>query len=263
MKEEIFDDFFLNLIELKKSVQTKLEQEKERLIKLEAEMETFKVEVNEAKGLTKTQQTTLRLIFDSTKKMYGEFRNLWEVTLMSFDSSLNTEIQTILNTKLIDEISKQIPETPELEKLKKMTEEEMKKYNKVTGGTVITAGRDVIIDNVSSQVAIGENITQIQKLSSSDKEELRESLIHFQKEIARLNLSAETMATVNGDLTAAIKEAKKEEPDASKIKSRFEGTIDTIKEVGDIGDTIEKVSKWEWTGKIIKILGKLGLSILL
>ena len=131
---------------------------------------------------------------------------------------------------------------------------------KIMGGPGITAGGNVTFGDVSGQVAIGENITQTQTLSSSDKKELRDSLVQFQKEIAKLNFPADTMATVNGDVTAAIKEAEKEKPDPSKIKSRFEGAIDTIKEVGD---TIEKVSKWEWTGKVIKILGKLGLSILL
>ncbi len=130
----------------------------------------------------------------------------------------------------------------------------------VIGGTGITASGDVTFGDISGQVAIGQNITQTQTLSSSDKKELRDSLVQFQKEIAKLNLPADTMATVNGDVTAAIKEADKEKPDPSKIKGRFEGALDTIKEVGD---TIEKVSKWEWTEKIIKVLRKLGLAILL
>lgn len=130
----------------------------------------------------------------------------------------------------------------------------------VIGGIGITSGGNVTFGDVSGQVAIGENITQTQTLSASDKKELRDSLIQFQKEITKLNLPADTMSTVNGDVTAAIKEADKEKPDPSKIKNRFEGALDTMKEVGD---TIEKVSKWEWTGKIIKVLGKLGLAILL
>lgn len=258
MKEELFVDFFLQVIELKKSVQTKLEREKERLIKLEAGIETLKVEVNEAKGLTKIQQITLSLIFDSMKNMYGEIRNLWELTLISYDSSLNTEMQTILNTKIIDEISKQIPKTPELEKLMLM-EKEMKMC-KVIGGPGITAGRDIIFSGINGPFAAGENITQTQTLSASDKKELLDCLIQFQKEAAKLGIPEDELGTVNGDLNAAIKEAKKEEPDTSKIKSRFESAIDTVKEVGD---TIEKVSKWEWTGKILKILGKLSLSVIL
>lgn len=55
--------------------------------------------------------------------------------------------------------------------------------------------------------------------------------------ISKLGIPEDDMTTVNGDLNAAIKEAKKEEPDTSKIKNRFQNTIDTMKEVGD---TIEK-----------------------
>ncbi len=136
---------------------------------------------------------------------------------------------------------------------------------KILGGSGITSGGDVNIGPVSGQLGIGKNIkqtsiTQTQTWSGSDKKELWDSLIEFQKEIVRLNLPADKQAIINGDVTAAIKEAEKEKPDPSKIKNRFEGAIDTIKEVGD---TIEKVSKWEWTGKVIKILGKLGLTILL
>ena len=65
---------------------------------------------------------------------------------------------------------------------------------------------------------------------------------------------------VNGDVTSAIKEAKKDKLDLAKIKSRVEGALETIKEVGD---TIEKVSKWESTKKILKFLTKVGKGILL
>ena len=130
----------------------------------------------------------------------------------------------------------------------------------IQDGTGITAGRDVTFGDVSGQAAIGKNIIQTLTLSASDKKELLECLIQFQKEAAKLGIPEDELSTVNGDLNAAIKEAKKEEPDTSKIKSRFESAIDTVKEVGD---TIEKVSKWEWTGKILKILGKLGLSVML
>ena len=130
----------------------------------------------------------------------------------------------------------------------------------IVGGTGITSGGDVNFGDISGQIAIGKNITQTQTLSSSDKKELRDNLVQFQKEIVKLNLPADTMTIVNGDVTAAIKESEKEKPDPSKIKSRFEGALDTVKEVGD---TIDKVLKWEWTGKVIKLLGKLGLTILL
>ena len=136
----------------------------------------------------------------------------------------------------------------------------MVKKIQVTGGPGITAVGDVNIHDINAPLAIGENIVQTQTLSALDKKELLGSLLGFQKEVAKLGLPADEMSTVNGDITAAIKEAKKEEPDVSKIKSRFKSTVDTIKEVGD---SIEKVSKWEWTGKILKILGKFGFSILL
>ncbi len=135
----------------------------------------------------------------------------------------------------------------------------MSKKN-IVGGTGITAGGDVTFGNVRGQVGIGQNITQTQTLSALEKKELLDCLIQFQKEVTKLGIPEEELSTVNGDLNAAIKEAKKEEPDTTKIKSRFESAIDTVKEVGD---TIEKVSKWEWTGKILKILGKLGLTIML
>ena len=135
-----------------------------------------------------------------------------------------------------------------------MTEEK-----KVEGGAGITAGRDVVFGDVSGQVAIGENITQTQTLSTADKKELQESLLQFKEEVSKLKLPEEEAIMVNGDVNAAIKEAKKEKPDTSKIKTRFQGALDTIKEVGD---TIEKVSKWEWTKKIIKTLGKISLKIL-
>lgn len=130
----------------------------------------------------------------------------------------------------------------------------------VKGGTGVTAGGDVTFSDVTGQVAVGKNITQAQTLSPLDKKELRDCLVQFQKEINKLGLPANTLNTVNGDITVAITEVEKEKPDPSKIKNRFQGAIDTMK---DMGDTIEKVSKWTWTEKVIKILGKLGLSILL
>lgn len=127
---------------------------------------------------------------------------------------------------------------------------------KIVGGAGITAGGNVTFGDVSGQVAIGENITQTQTLSAIDKKELLDSLVQFQKEITKLGLTEEDLSTVNGDINATIKEAKKEEPDLSKIKSRFEGAIETIK---DAGGFIEKVAKSETTKKILSIFGKLGL----
>ncbi len=129
---------------------------------------------------------------------------------------------------------------------------------KITGGAGITADGDVSFVDVSGQVAIGKNITQ--QFSGSDKADLLDSLERFQREIAKLDIPKDEFGIINDDVTVAVKETKKENPDASKIKSRFEGAIESLKQVGN---TIETVSKWEWTGKIVKILGKLGVSILL
>ena len=135
----------------------------------------------------------------------------------------------------------------------------MSKQN-IVGGTGITAGGNVNFGDVSGQVAIGENITLKQTLSVSDKKELLDSLTQFQREIANVGLPEDDLDDINNDVNIAIREVKKAEPNYSKIKRKFEGVIETVKEVGD---TIDKVSKWEWTGKIIKTLGKLGLTILL
>ena len=130
--------------------------------------------------------------------------------------------------------------------------------------TNITIGN---ISGVSGQVAIGEKIKQNQikqiqtiTLSASDKKVLLDSMEQFQKEIAILGLPKDELQDINNDVDTAIREVKKDEPNYSKVKKRFEGVIETVK---DVGDTIEKVSTWEWTGKIVQILGKLGLAIAL
>lgn len=129
--------------------------------------------------------------------------------------------------------------------------------NTASGNVNINVGN---ISGVSGQVGIGKNIEQKQNLtlSVSDKKELLNSLIQFQKEIVNLGLPEDELQDINNDIDTATREAKKDEPNYSKVKKRFEGVIETVK---DVGDTIEKVSKWEWTGKIVKILGKLGLTI--
>ena len=132
--------------------------------------------------------------------------------------------------------------------------------NNTAGGNVNINIRD--ISGVSGQVGIGKNIKLEQNLTLSvpDKKELLDSLMQFQKEIANLGLPEDELKDINNDIDTATREAEKDEPNYSKIKKRFEGAIETVK---DVGDTIEKVSKWEWTGKIVKILGKLGLVIAL
>jgi hypothetical protein len=128
----------------------------------------------------------------------------------------------------------------------------------VKGGTGITSGRDVRISSINGQVAIGENITQT--LTKGDKKELHDNLAQFQNEIAKLKLPQEKAAVINEDMAAAVKEAAKDNPDPQKIQGRFEGALKTVEEVGN---TIETVSKWEWTKKILGILGKVGKRILL
>lgn len=131
--------------------------------------------------------------------------------------------------------------------------------NTASGNVNINVGN---ISGVSGQVGIGKNIEQKQNLTLSvyDKKELMDSLMQFQKEIVNLGLPEDELQDINNDIDSATREAEKDEPNYSKIKKRFEGVIETVK---DVGDTIEKVSKWEWTGKIVKILGKLGLVIVL
>jgi hypothetical protein len=132
------------------------------------------------------------------------------------------------------------------------------------GGT--TAGRDVNFGDISGQFAMGKNIKQNQiitktiTVSSEDKKDLHDTLLQFQKEIAKLNLPAEEAASVNSEVSLAVKETEKEQPDTKKIQNRVQGAFNTIKEVGD---TIETVSNWDWTKKILKTLSKIGLSILL
>ena len=139
---------------------------------------------------------------------------------------------------------------------------EQKSDHKVVGSSGITASGNVSISKVSGQVAIGEHIRQTQTLtlSVSDKKELLDSLVQFKNEIANLSLPEDELDDINNDVDTAVKEAKKEEPNYPKIKRKFEGVIETIKEVGD---TIDQVAKWEWTGKVVKLLGKLGLTVLL
>ena len=131
--------------------------------------------------------------------------------------------------------------------------------NTASGNVNINVGN---ISGVSGQVGIGKNIEQKQNLTLSvyDKKELMDSLMQFQKEIVNLGLPEDELQDINNDIDSATREAEKDEPNYSKIKKRFEGVIETVK---DVGDTIEKVSKWEWTGKIVTILGKLGLVIVL
>jgi hypothetical protein len=130
---------------------------------------------------------------------------------------------------------------------------------KVVGGAGITAGGNVTLGDVTGQVAIGEDITQIQSISTTDRDDLIKSILDFQKGLAKLNLPTDDQNIVNGDISAAIKEANKDKPDLSKIEMRFENVVNTIKEAGN---TIKDISElYDPAKKIATMLG-LGLALL-
>ena len=138
--------------------------------------------------------------------------------------------------------------------------EEREQGKKVIGGSGVTAGGNVSISGVNGQVAIGENITQTQIVSQTDLKDLLDSLYEFQKGVPKLDLTPEDQSIVNGEISAAIKEAKKDKPAASKIKERFGSIISTVKEAGK---SIKDISElYEAAKKIAPILG-IGLQALL
>ena len=133
--------------------------------------------------------------------------------------------------------------------------EENKPEGKVTGGPGITAGGNVTFGNISGQFAVGSNINQvnIQSINQTDLKELRENLLEFQKGIRKLGLDPDDQNSVNGNISTAVIEAKKEKPQLSKIKQYFENAIEVIKEAGK---TISSISElYEPAKKIAKILG--------
>ena len=106
--------------------------------------------------------------------------------------------------------------------------EEKESDKKVVGGSGITSGGDVNIGDVkNSQSAIGKNISQnqVQVLSTTNLEDLRKTLLDIQKGLFKLDLPLDDQNIVRGDISAAIKESKKEKPELSKIKTRFETII--------------------------------------
>ncbi|AKB57146.1 hypothetical protein [Methanosarcina barkeri] len=107
-------------------------------------------------------------------------------------------------------------------------------------GYGINAGGDVHIGDISGQFAIGTNISQVQSPSPTDIENLKKSLLDLQKELSNLDLSSEDQDIIKGDMSAAIKEAGKEEPKLQNIKSRVENIIETLK---DAGKTVKNISE--------------------
>lgn len=122
------------------------------------------------------------------------------------------------------------------------------------------------ISKFSGQVAAVKNITQahmhIQTLSSSDKKELLDSLLKFQKEIIKSCLPANKLSTINGDINDAIKEAKKEQPDISKIKSLFEHGLNTIGDDAQLAnvDLQNVLQKQQQTLQMISNISKESVS---
>lgn len=135
-----------------------------------------------------------------------------------------------------------------------MTEEDKPKVNAM-GGPGITSAGDVTFGDISGQAGIGNNIniTRVEPIDQTDLKELRESLLEFQNEIRRLGLDPDYQSSVNGDISKAVIEAKKEKPEPSKIRQYFEAAIRTIK---DTGEAISSISElYEPAKKIAKILG--------
>ena len=124
----------------------------------------------------------------------------------------------------------------------------------------IIAGGNVTISDVSGQFAVGDNIVQTQSIGQTEVEALRKSLLDFQNGVAKIGLSPEDQNIVIGDISAAIKEAKKEKPALSRIKEKFESAINTIKETGK---TIKDISELYEPAKIIAKLVGMGITLLL
>lgn len=123
-------------------------------------------------------------------------------------------------------------------------------------GYGINAGGDVHIGDISGQFAIGTNISQVQNSSTIDIEELKKSLLDFKEELVKLDISSEDQEIINGDMSAALKEAGKEEPKLQKIKARVENVIETLK---DAGKTVKNIS--EICGSVKIVAGLLGIAL--
>jgi hypothetical protein len=135
---------------------------------------------------------------------------------------------------------------------------EEKEFNKnISGKSGIIADGNVTFGDVSGQLAIGENIKQMQYIEKNDIETLRKNLLAFQQGIANLDLSSEDQSIVSGDISAAIKEAKKDKPTLSRIKDKFKSVVINVNEAGK---TIKDISElYEPAKKIATILG-IGLT---
>lgn len=132
--------------------------------------------------------------------------------------------------------------------------------NKLDEKAALSSGVSVIgdinIGDVTGQLAIGEKITQNQNKCVPDIQELQNYLLNFKKFLDELNLPIEDKEIIKGNISAAIRETKKYEPDISKIKQCFENAIDILKETGE---TVTSISGIYPLAKIIA--GFVGLNI--
>lgn len=110
--------------------------------------------------------------------------------------------------------------------------------NKIYG---INTGGHVHIGDVIGQFAVGNNISQVQSSSTVDLEKLKKSLLDFQEEMVKMDLSPEDKETIKGDVNAALIEAGKEEPKLQKIRTRVESVIETLREAGKTIKTLSEI----------------------
>lgn len=115
---------------------------------------------------------------------------------------------------------------------------------------------DINIGAVTGQLAIGEKIAQSQYRCVPNIQELQSNLLIFKKFLDELNLPTEDKEIINGNISAAIRETKKDKPDILKIKQFFENAIDILKETSE---TVTSISGLYPLAKAIA--GFIGLNI--
>jgi hypothetical protein len=104
----------------------------------------------------------------------------------------------------------------------------------------INTSGNVTIGDVSGQFAMGKNISQVHSSSTIDIEKLKKNLLDFKEELSNLDLSPENQEIIKGDVSAALKEAGKDNPKLPNIKSRIENVIETLK---DTGVTVKNIAE--------------------
>lgn len=136
----------------------------------------------------------------------------------------------------------------------------MSEGNKLDEKKVLSSGvsvsGNITIGDVNGQLAIGEKIAQNQYKYVIDVQDIQNNLLSFIKLLDELNLPTEDMEIIKGDISAAIRETKKDEPDILKIKQFFGNAIDILKEAGE---TVTSISSLYPLAKTIA--GFVGLNI--